>query len=86
MKVWPFGAAFREEASNRHMLRWLTTVVVSDVEKAPVKASGGGQEDDCCGRVVIESGGIETGASFWFRDESGGCPAVGQMVSGVEAT
>ncbi len=34
MKVWPFGAALRGEASNRHMLRWLKTVVVSDVEKA----------------------------------------------------
>jgi len=34
MKVWPFGAALRGEASNHHMLRWLKTVVVSDVEKA----------------------------------------------------
>jgi hypothetical protein len=36
MKVWPFRAALRGEALNRHMLRWLTTVVVSDVEKAHV--------------------------------------------------
>ena len=36
MKVWPFGAALRWEASNHHMLRWLKTVVVSDVEKAHV--------------------------------------------------
>jgi len=36
------------EASNRHMLRWLKTVVVSDVEKAPVEASGGDQEGDRC--------------------------------------
>jgi hypothetical protein len=48
MKVWPFGAALRGEASNRHMLRWLKTVVVSDVEKAPVEASGGDQEGDRC--------------------------------------
>ena len=34
MKVWPFGAALRGEASNRLMLRWLKTVVVSDEEKA----------------------------------------------------
>jgi hypothetical protein len=34
--VRPFGAALRGEASNRHMLRWLKTVVVSDVEKALV--------------------------------------------------
>ena len=33
---WPFGVALRGEASNRHMLRWLKTVVVSDVEKARV--------------------------------------------------
>jgi hypothetical protein len=32
--AWPFGAALRGEAPNHHMLRWLTTVVVSDVEKA----------------------------------------------------
>jgi hypothetical protein len=36
MKVRPFGVALRWEASNRHMLRWLKTVVVSDVEKAHV--------------------------------------------------
>jgi hypothetical protein len=35
MKVlWPFGVALRGEASNRLMLRWLKTVVVSDEEKA----------------------------------------------------
>jgi hypothetical protein len=33
---WPFGAALRGEASNRHLLRWLKTVVVSEVEKAHV--------------------------------------------------
>jgi hypothetical protein len=48
MKVWPFGAALRGEASNHHMLRWLKTVVVSDVEKAPVEVSGGDQEGDRC--------------------------------------
>jgi nucleotide-binding universal stress UspA family protein len=36
MKVWPFGVALRGEASNRLMLRWLKTVVVSDEEKAHV--------------------------------------------------
>ena len=36
MKVWPFGVALRGEASNRLMLRWLKTVVVSDEEKARV--------------------------------------------------
>jgi hypothetical protein len=42
----PFGAALRREASNHLMLRWLKTVVVSDEEKAPDKASGGDQEDE----------------------------------------
>ena len=34
MKVWPFGAALAEGGPNHHLLRWLKTVVVSDVEKA----------------------------------------------------
>jgi hypothetical protein len=37
MKVlWPFGAVLAGMASNRLMLRWLKTVVVSDEEKAHV--------------------------------------------------
>jgi hypothetical protein len=31
---WPFGVVLRGVASNRLMLRWLKTVVVSDEEKA----------------------------------------------------
>jgi hypothetical protein len=47
MKVsWPFGAALRREASNRPMLGWLKTVVVSDGGKAPVMASGGDWEGE----------------------------------------
>jgi hypothetical protein len=46
MKVWPFGAALRREASSHLMLRWLKTVVVSDEEKASVEASGRDQEDE----------------------------------------
>ncbi len=47
MKVlWPFGVALRREASNRLMLRWLKTVVVSDEEMAPLEASGGDREDE----------------------------------------
>jgi hypothetical protein len=46
MKVSPFGVALRREASNRLMLRWLKTVVVSDEEKAPVMASGGDREGE----------------------------------------
>jgi hypothetical protein len=46
MKVWPFGAALRGEVSNRLMLRWLKTVVVSDEEKARIAASGGDREGE----------------------------------------
>jgi hypothetical protein len=61
----PFGAALRGEASNRHMLRWLKTVVVSDVEKASREASGGDQEGECK-RIADDvsktySDGIKTG-------------------------
>jgi len=41
MKVWPFGAALRGEASNHLMLRWLKTVVVNDEEKAPMRCQVG---------------------------------------------
>lgn len=40
----PFGAALRGEASNRPLLRWPKTVVVSDEGKGARDASGGGQE------------------------------------------
>jgi hypothetical protein len=43
---WPFGAVLRRKASNRLMLRWLKTVVVSDEEKAPCEASGGDREGE----------------------------------------
>ena len=43
---WPFGAVLRRKASNRLMLRWLKTVVVSDEEKAPSEASGGDREGE----------------------------------------
>ena len=44
MKVWPFGVALRGEASNRLMLRWLKTVVVSDEEKAYVMRQVGARK------------------------------------------
>ena len=43
---WPSGVALQGEASNHLMLRWLTTVVVSDEEKAHCDASGGDQEGE----------------------------------------
>ena len=38
---WPSGVALQGEASNRLMLRWLMTVVVSDEEKAPERRQAG---------------------------------------------
>lgn len=63
MKVWPFGAAHSGEASNRHMLRWLKTVVVSDVEKAHGMCQVGIRKTIVVRGVVIQRGGIETGVS-----------------------
>jgi hypothetical protein len=34
--MWPFGGALWGEPSNRRVLHWLKTVVVSDTEKAHV--------------------------------------------------
>lgn len=42
----PFGVALRGEASNRPLLRWLKTVVVSDVGKGALDVSGGDQEGE----------------------------------------
>jgi len=39
-----------------------------------------------CWRVEKETGDIETGVSYGSRDEPGGCPLTGQVVSGMEAT
>jgi len=45
MKVGPSKPLVREEASNRRVLRWLKTVVVSDTGKGARDASGRDQED-----------------------------------------
>ena len=82
----PFGVALRGEASNRPLLHWLKTVVVSDVGKGALDVSGGDQEDDGCRRVETYKDDIETGVSFRPREEPGGCPSIGQAVSGMEAT
>ena len=82
----PFGVALRGEASNRPLLHWLKTVVVSEWEKGALDVSGGDQEDDGCRRVETYKDDIETGVSFRSREEPGGCPPTGQAVSGMEAT
>ena len=82
----PFGVALRGEASNRPLLHWLKTVVVSEWGKGALDVSGGDQEDDGCRRVETYKDDIETGVSFRSREEPGGCPLSGQAVSGMEAT
>jgi hypothetical protein len=44
------------------------------MEKAPKRHQVGIRKTIAVDAVGIESDGIETGASFWLRDESGGCP------------
>jgi hypothetical protein len=89
MKVWPFGAALRGEASNHHMLRWLKTVVVSDVEKAPMRCQVGTRkmsEPEPLLTCRYKGSGIETVArSRAAGAGAGGCPITGQSVSGMEA-
>jgi hypothetical protein len=80
----PSGIVLWGTVSNRHMLRWLKTVVVSDVEKGVREASGGDQGDDCWVTCREFKDGIRTGLGSRIRDESGGCPGIGQAVSGIE--
>ena len=68
------------------MLRWLMTVVVSDEEKAHVDASGGdreGERERTAVDVSKQLDDIETGEAKSLRDEPGGCPIIGQVVSGM---
>ena len=70
------------------MLRWLKTVVVSDAEKAQVMRQVGIRKASAseplltCRNVM---GGIETGVDTELRDGPGGCPSIGQVVSGMKA-
>jgi hypothetical protein len=85
MKVWPFGAALRGEAPNRLMLRWLKTVVVSDEEKAPMRRQVGTGKTTAAESVETLADDTETGTWCESREEPGGRPLIGQVVSGVEA-
>ena len=96
---WPSGVVRRGEAPGHPALRWLKTVVVSGWGKGARDASGGDQEDvpesvplprrRGAGRdavsVEIKTDDIETVDSNDLRDEPGGRPPTGQVVSGVKA-
>ena len=79
---WPSGIVLWGMVSNHHMLRWLKTVVVSDVEKAPERRQVGVRETTAVRRVenlkmtsepgwVPESGMSLAGAHVLARR----CPA-----------
>jgi hypothetical protein len=81
--------------SNRPLLHWLKTVVVSDVGKGAQDASGRDRGRRSAAPVVGWGSlltrryglrDIRTGHYFSARDKPGGCPLIGQAVSGVEAT
>ena len=66
------------------MLRWLKTVVVSDEEKVHVMCQVGAGKT-----IIVEASKLQKMTSKpgrWcvFRDELGGCPLIGQAVSGAE--
>jgi hypothetical protein len=97
--LWPSGVVLRGEASNRPVLRWLKTVVVSDREKAGLIRSGGDQEDvpesaqprmpgwACAGEASLaQQSGVESGGSGCSLAMSlAGVPITGQAASGVKA-
>jgi hypothetical protein len=86
--LWPFDVALRGEASNHLKLRWLKTVVVSVGEKAHVMRQVGigkasvSEPLMTCREVGVTS---KPGRSAVVRDEPGGCPSIGQVVSGMKA-
>ena len=82
---WPSGIVLWGTVSNHHVLRWLKTVVVSDVEKASLRRQVGIRETTAVRSVENLEMASEPG---WVPEpgmESGGCPCIGQAVSGIEA-
>ena len=75
---WPFGIVRRGRMSNRHMLRWLKTVVVSDVEKAHVRRQVGTRkmsEPEPLLTCRYKRGDVETVAMLRAAGAGpGGCP------------
>ena len=82
---WPSSVVLRGKALNHPVLRWLKTVVVSDVEKASLRRQVGIRETTAVRSVENLKMASEPG---WVPEpgmESGGCPCIGQAVSGIEA-
>src|SRR6476661_7285171 len=82
MKVGPSSPLLRRVAANHHMLRWLKTVVVSDVEKAhEMRQVGIGKtvrsprfRGSLVDVSLLNKVASKPGCSRSARDESGGCP------------
>lgn len=87
--MWPSGVALWGEASNHLELRWLKTVVVSVRGKGSVRVVRCGtrktNESEPLMKCREVGNDIETGVSMQSRDEAGGCPLIGQSVSGMQA-
>ena len=87
--MWPFGAALRGEASSR-----LNVALAEDrggkrLRKRRRKSCQAGirkasESDPLMKRRKIGDG-IKTEVCVELREESGGCPFIGQAVSGVKA-
>jgi hypothetical protein len=80
---WPSGTVLWGMVSNHHVLHWLKTVVVSDVEKASLRRQVGIGETTAVGGVEILKMASEPGFVPVPGMESGGCPCIGQAVSGI---
>ena len=90
MKVlWPFGVALRGEASSH-----LDAALAEDrcgerSRKRRCESRQAGIRKASASEPLLtcrnRSDDIETGEAKSFRDEPGGCPFIGQVVSGMEA-
>ena len=85
----PFGVALRGEASNRPLLRWLKTVVVSDVGKGALDVSGRDQKgerkriaDDVSKETRMAS---KPGCTCYPGMSLAGARLLARWVSGMEA-
>jgi hypothetical protein len=83
---WPLGVALRGEASSHHMLRWLKTVVVSDVEKAHEMRQVGDRKTIAVRGVVTSRWHRNRGVQHGPGMSLAGARFLGQVVPGAQAT